>query len=156
MRRVLEFQADQIELVLTSHRVSGRVTGGVVTPRWVSYQVLPDITTKVSRIMALSEELALRLGAQGVRVSRQGAAVQVDVPRQESRWYLLILKATASTPSPRSTNWVEGCRTCFARRFTRYIRPFSCWVRWSKRWFVVIGKIFRNPASSSLLTKWPI
>ena len=33
MRRVLEYQADQIEMVLNSHRVHGRVTGGVVTPR---------------------------------------------------------------------------------------------------------------------------
>ena len=58
MRRVLEYQADQIEMVLTSHRVPGRVTGGVVTPRWISYRVLPEISTKVSRIVSLSEELA--------------------------------------------------------------------------------------------------
>jgi S-DNA-T family DNA segregation ATPase FtsK/SpoIIIE len=90
MRRVLEYQADQIEMVLNSHRVHGRVTGGVVTPRWVSYQVLPEVTTKISRIVALSEELALRLGAQGVRVSRQGAAVQVDVPREDGQVVRLL------------------------------------------------------------------
>ena len=43
MRRVLEYQADQIEMVLTSHRVPGRVMGGVVTPRWVSYQGLETL-----------------------------------------------------------------------------------------------------------------
>jgi S-DNA-T family DNA segregation ATPase FtsK/SpoIIIE len=85
MRRILEYQADQIEMVLTSHRVPGRVTGGTVTPRWVSFQVLPEVSTKVSRIIGLSEELALRLGAQGVRVSRQGPAVQVDVPREDGQ-----------------------------------------------------------------------
>jgi DNA segregation ATPase FtsK/SpoIIIE, S-DNA-T family len=90
MRRVLEYQADQIEMVLTSHRVPGRVTGGVVTPRWVSYQLLPEISTKVSRIMALSEELALRLGAQGVRVSRHGAAIQIDVPREDGQVVRLL------------------------------------------------------------------
>ncbi|MDX1524127.1 MAG: DNA translocase FtsK, partial [Anaerolineae bacterium] len=68
MRRVLEYQADQIEMVLTSHKVHGRVTGGVVTPRWVSYQVLPEVTTKVSKVISLSEELALRLGANRVRI----------------------------------------------------------------------------------------
>jgi DNA segregation ATPase FtsK/SpoIIIE-like protein len=62
MRRVLEFQADQIEMVLTSHKVPGRVTGGVVTPRWVSYRVLPEISTKVSGILALSGVLARRSG----------------------------------------------------------------------------------------------
>ena len=45
MRQVLEFQADQIEMVLSSHRVPGRVTGGVVTPRWISYQVWPEVST---------------------------------------------------------------------------------------------------------------
>jgi hypothetical protein len=32
MRRLLEYQADQIEMVLYSHKVPGRVLGGVVTP----------------------------------------------------------------------------------------------------------------------------
>ena len=90
MRRVLEYQADQIETVLTSHRVHGRVTGGVVTPRWVSYQVLPEITTKIAKIIALSEEMALRLGAHGVRISRKGAAVQVDVPREDGQVVRLL------------------------------------------------------------------
>jgi S-DNA-T family DNA segregation ATPase FtsK/SpoIIIE len=90
MRQILEYQADQIEMVLTSHRVPARVTGGVVTPRWVSYQVLPEISTKVSRIVALTEELALRLGAQGVRISRHGATLQVDVPREDGQVVRLI------------------------------------------------------------------
>ncbi|MFN8453550.1 MAG: DNA translocase FtsK [Anaerolineae bacterium] len=90
MRRVLEFQADQIEMVLISHRVPGRVTGGVVTPRWVSYHIIPELTTKVARVMALSEELAMRLGAKGVRVSRQGAAIQVDVPREDGQVVRLL------------------------------------------------------------------
>lgn len=90
MRRLLEYQADQIEMVLTSHRVPGRVTGGIVTPRWVSYQVLPEISTKISKIVALSEELALRLDAERVRVSRQGAAVQVDVPREDGQVVRLL------------------------------------------------------------------
>jgi S-DNA-T family DNA segregation ATPase FtsK/SpoIIIE len=90
MRRVLEYQADQIEMVLTSHRVPGRVTGGVVTPRWVSYRVLPELSTKVSRIISLSEELALRLGAQRVRVSRQGPTLQIDVPREDGQVVRLL------------------------------------------------------------------
>ena len=90
MRRVLEYQADQIELVLASHRVPGRVTGGIVTPRWVSYQVWPELTTKIARIVGLSEELALRLGAPQVRIARQGASVQIDVPRQDGQVVRLL------------------------------------------------------------------
>lgn len=103
MRRVLEYQADQIEMVLTSHRVPGRVMGGVVTPRWVSYQVLPEISTKVSRVMALSEELALRLGAKGVRVSRQGAAIQVDVPREDGQVVRLLSLCRRLKEMPKQT-----------------------------------------------------
>ncbi len=103
MRRILEYQADQIEMVLTSHRVHGRVTGGVVTPRWVSYQVLPEVSTKVSRIVALSEELALRLGAQRIRVSRKGAAVQVDVPREDGQVVRLVNLCRKLNEVPKQT-----------------------------------------------------
>jgi S-DNA-T family DNA segregation ATPase FtsK/SpoIIIE len=103
MRQVLEYQADQIEMVLTSHRVPGRVTGGVVTPRWISYQVWPEVSTKVARIIALSEELALRLGAQRVRVSRQGAAVQVDVPREDGQVVRLLALCRRLPEVPRQT-----------------------------------------------------
>ncbi len=103
MRRVLEFQADQIEMVLTSHRVPARVTGGVVTPRWVSYRVLPELSTKVSRIVALSEELALRLGAQKVRVSRQGPSLQIDVPREDGQVVRLLSLCRQVNEVPKQT-----------------------------------------------------
>lgn len=103
MRRVLEYQADQIEMVLTSHRVPGRVAGGVVTPRWVSYQVIPEISTKVSRVIALSEELAMRLGAQRVRISRQGAALQIDVPREDGQVVRLLSLVRRLKEVPKQT-----------------------------------------------------
>jgi len=103
MRRVLEYQADQIEMVLTSHRVPGRVTGGVVTPRWISYRLLPEITTKVSKIVALSEELALRLGAQGVRISRHGPSLKIDVPREDGQVVRLMMLCQRIKEVPKQT-----------------------------------------------------
>ncbi len=103
MRRVLEYQADQIEMVLTSHRVPGRVTGGVVTPRWVSYRILPEISTKVSRVIKLSEEIALRLGAQRVRVSRQGPSLQIDVPREDGQVVRLMNLCRRRKDVPKQT-----------------------------------------------------
>ncbi len=47
VEQLLEYQADQIEMVLTSHRVPVRIMGGMVTPRWVRYQAIPEISTKV-------------------------------------------------------------------------------------------------------------
>jgi len=89
MRKMLEYQADRIEAVLTQHKVPGRVAGGTVTPRWVRFQVLPAIGARISAIKGLSEELAAALDAPNVRVARQGAAVQIEVPRDDPRPVLL-------------------------------------------------------------------
>ena len=64
-RQLLEYQADQIEMVLQTHKAFGRVIGGTVTPGWIRYQVVPALGTKVASISKLSEEIALRLGAGG-------------------------------------------------------------------------------------------
>jgi S-DNA-T family DNA segregation ATPase FtsK/SpoIIIE len=81
MRKMLEYQSDRIEAVMAQHNISGRVTGGTVTPRWVRFKVLPSIGSKVSRIKGLSEEFATALDASSCRVARQGAAVMIEIPR---------------------------------------------------------------------------
>lgn len=90
MRQVLEYQADQIEMVLQTHRTPGRVTGGTVTPRWIRYQVVPALGAKVASVVKLSEEFALRLGAGAVRVSRQGPTIHIEVPRQDAQAVRLL------------------------------------------------------------------
>lgn len=82
MRKKLEFQAERIEAVLTMHKVSARVTGGTVTPHWIRFQVLPAVGAKISKIGGLSEELTTALDAPNCRVSRRGAAVAIEVPRE--------------------------------------------------------------------------
>lgn len=77
--------ADRIEAVLTLHRVPARVTGGTVTPRWLRFQVLPAVGAKISKIKGLHEELAAALDAPSCRVSRRGAAMAVEVPRDDPR-----------------------------------------------------------------------
>lgn len=81
MRKKLEFQCERIEAVLTMHKIPARVTGGGVTPRWIRFQVLPAVGAKISKIKGLSEELAAALDAPNCRVSRRGAAVDIEVPR---------------------------------------------------------------------------
>jgi S-DNA-T family DNA segregation ATPase FtsK/SpoIIIE len=83
MRKKLEFQADRIEAVLALNKVPARVTGGTVTPRWVRFQVLPAVGAKISKIKRLSEEMATALDAPSCRVSRRGATVAVEVPRED-------------------------------------------------------------------------
>ncbi len=85
MRRVLHFQADRIELVLASHRVPARVTGGTVTPRLVRYQLSTPFGVRVKQIAGLAEEIALSLGAPMCRVYRKEGEVQVEVPRADAQ-----------------------------------------------------------------------
>jgi len=82
-QRILDFQADQIEAVLAQHRLSVRVTGGLVSPRWIQYRVIPALGARMSKIKGLAEELALALGADTCRVSRQRGMVAIEVPRAD-------------------------------------------------------------------------
>ncbi len=106
MRKKLEFQADRIEAVLSLHKVPARVTGGTVTPRWVRFQVLPAVGAKISKIRNLSEELAAALDAPSCRVSRRGAAVAVEVPRDDPQPVRLLplYNQLTNPPTDQPTN----------------------------------------------------
>jgi len=80
-RRTLEAQSDLIEEVLSRHKVKSRVRGGTVTPRFVQFQLVTQIGTKVNKVAALAEEIALALGKQEARIYRQGATINIEVPR---------------------------------------------------------------------------
>jgi S-DNA-T family DNA segregation ATPase FtsK/SpoIIIE len=82
-RMRLEYQADCIEATLSSHKLRTRVTGGVMTPRFVRFDLFPEPGTRIQRISNLAEELALSLNASACRVFRQGGRVQVEVPRDD-------------------------------------------------------------------------
>ena len=84
MRRLLDFQANQIELVLASHKILSRVVGGTVTPHTVHFQLATRMGTRLTQIKALSEELALSLHAPSCRVVRNGGALNIEIPRPES------------------------------------------------------------------------
>jgi DNA segregation ATPase FtsK/SpoIIIE, S-DNA-T family len=82
-RRQLEMQSDRIEAVLASHKVTGRVWGATITPRFIRFQVTTAMGTKVNRMSDLSEEIALSLGVRSARVYRKQGAFQVEVPREQ-------------------------------------------------------------------------
>ena len=85
MSRVLHFQADRIEMVLASHRVPARVTGGIVTPRLVRFHVSTPLGVKVRKVASLSEEIALSLGAPSCRVQRHQGQMEIEVPRRKGQ-----------------------------------------------------------------------
>src|SRR5512139_396881 len=82
-RRELEAKADAIEMVLHEHKAPGRVTGGHVTPRWVQFLLQTNPGVKISRVESLSREIAVALGAPSARVTTQGSAVRIEVPRSD-------------------------------------------------------------------------
>ncbi len=100
IKTILEYQADRIEGVLQQHEIAARVTGGTVTPRWVRFQVLPAVGTRISMIHALSGELAVALDVSAVHVARQGAAVQIEIPRDDAQPVRLLplLRGLQDTP----------------------------------------------------------
>ncbi len=82
-KRKLHLQADRIEMVLTHHKAPARVTGGRVTPRTIQFHLQVAPSTKVAKVEALSEEIALALGAPSARITRANGQINVEVPRQD-------------------------------------------------------------------------
>ena len=90
MRRLLEYQAERIEMVLASHKVASHVYRGAVTPRFVRFELVPMMGARVSRIKGLGEEIALSLGISSCRVFRQNGKINVEIPRQTPRTVKLL------------------------------------------------------------------
>lgn len=79
----LNLQADRIEAVLAHHRVRGRVQGGAVLPKFIQFRLATQLGTKVGKVAALAEEIALALGSAHARIYRDGAAIHVEIPRPD-------------------------------------------------------------------------
>ena len=62
MRKMLELQSTQIEAVLASHRILARVWGGIVTPRFVRFQLTMPMGTRIQQVTRLADEIAMALG----------------------------------------------------------------------------------------------
>jgi len=74
-------QADMIEAVLARHKVAGRVNG-VVTPRFVRFELSTCLSTKVSNEAALTKEIAVALGKREERVYRQNGSISIELTRE--------------------------------------------------------------------------
>jgi S-DNA-T family DNA segregation ATPase FtsK/SpoIIIE len=72
-------------MVLASHKVPARVTGGTVTPRLVRFHLDTPLGVKVRKVENLSEEIALSLGSPSCRVYRHQGQVEVEVPRDKGQ-----------------------------------------------------------------------
>jgi S-DNA-T family DNA segregation ATPase FtsK/SpoIIIE len=119
-RRTLEMQADCIEAVLARHKVAGRVKGGVVTPRYVQFQVATEIGAKVNKVASLAEEIAMALGKREARIYRKGSTINVEVPRTRTEPVRLLplCSQLASVPPFTAVLGVEESGTPLLLRLT--------------------------------------
>jgi S-DNA-T family DNA segregation ATPase FtsK/SpoIIIE len=100
--RRLRHQAMQLERALASHKVRARVSGGTVSPRVIRFHVLPAPGTTIRAIARLTDELALALGVESVRVSRRRGRIDVEVPRRTPRLVHLRPLLSSMPAVPRS------------------------------------------------------
>lgn len=80
-QQTLERHADRIDAVLRQHRVAAQVVGGAVTPRLVQFELAARVGTKISKILTLSEEIAMALGVNAVRIQRREEHIVIEVRR---------------------------------------------------------------------------
>ncbi|MBI3913513.1 MAG: DNA translocase FtsK, partial [Chloroflexi bacterium] len=88
-RRLLNFQADKIEMVLAAHRAPVRVWGGRMTARTVQFHLAPASTTKLAKIESLTDEIALALGVPHARLTRDEGTLSVEIARGDARFVAL-------------------------------------------------------------------
>ncbi len=81
LQAILDQQADIIENVLHAHKITARVWGGVVTPRFVRYELTTTADMRLNKVLALKDEVAMMLGVSDVRMYRKNGAVYVEAPR---------------------------------------------------------------------------
>jgi S-DNA-T family DNA segregation ATPase FtsK/SpoIIIE len=83
MRSLLDHQADGIEYTLHSHGIEASVVGGNISPRLIQFHIKLNAGVKYNRVAALADELALALGVNHCRITRDGYFVKVEVPRPD-------------------------------------------------------------------------
>lgn len=101
MRSLLDHQADGIEYTLHSHGIAANVVGGNISPRLIQFHIKPEAGIKFSRIAALSEDIALALGVNHCRITRDGYLIKVEVPRPDPvavRLFPLMRNLTGNLP----------------------------------------------------------
>ncbi|WP_153731333.1 FtsK/SpoIIIE family DNA translocase [Sporosarcina obsidiansis] len=80
---LIQANAKKLEKTFLSFGVKARVTQVHLGPAVTKYEILPDSGVKVSRIVSLSDDIALALAANGIRIEAPipgKSAVGIEVP----------------------------------------------------------------------------
>jgi DNA segregation ATPase FtsK/SpoIIIE-like protein len=82
-RQMLERLADRIEATLAGHKISVRITGGQISPRWIQFQALPALGTRITRLEAMVDVLAAAVDAETCHVTTQRGLVLIEIPHPD-------------------------------------------------------------------------
>ena len=127
-RRTLEMEADKIQAVLARHNVSGRVRGGIVMPRFVRFELMTELGTRVNKVAALAEEIAMALDKREARVYRNGGEINVEAsPQTVAGTPAEALPALPPPPPVTAVLGVEGNGTPLLLRITARRSPMCWW-----------------------------
>ncbi len=85
-RRLLNYQADRIEMVLAAHKAPARVWGGRLTARTIQFHISPAANIKLSKLESLTNEIALALGVRAARLTRNDGMLSVEIERADARF----------------------------------------------------------------------
>ena len=78
-RAQLDAIAARIESVLRAHKAPATVVGGRVLPTFIEFLAQPSPETRVSRIRASRDDIALAVGRVDVRIAQSGSYIAVQI-----------------------------------------------------------------------------
>lgn len=85
-KKLISINAQKLEKTFESFGVKARVRKVHLGPAVTKYEVHPDVGVKVSKIVSLSDDLALALAAKDIRIEAPipgKSAIGIEVPNQE-------------------------------------------------------------------------
>ena len=85
-KKLISINAQKLEKTFDSFGVKARVRKVHLGPAVTKYEVHPDVGVKVSKIVSLSDDLALALAAKDIRIEAPipgKSAIGIEVPNQE-------------------------------------------------------------------------
>ncbi len=100
LRHQLGVQSQQINRVLSHHRVPAKVSGGVVRSRMISFDIQTQLAAGLERVRGLKDDLVNALGVSDVAVVREDGQWRLRVGRPDDAPVplLRLLAALADLP----------------------------------------------------------
>lgn len=75
-----------ITSIFAAHNISVTETAVQDGPQVVRHLVKPPLGVRVAKLLGFAEEIEMALGIEGVSISREGAFLAVDIPRETRRF----------------------------------------------------------------------